>query len=284
MTSHPAPHTALHPVPTHNANPPTLTVTRGDSGFVHQVACGKRVVVDRQWGIETADGRSFFGAPRGGFRYDLRHAEVQQTDEVTTIRYQVDMAEGGCWLIAGEERHAGSCLTRSYTVTAERDTWLMDFVLRQLFVGAAGSTATIVGRRFDFVRSNLYRQYPTPEVALDYADGLQVSVRTTVTGLPAGLGLFMYARDNSVEGWVIHARLLPVAWHREVIKLNRSWYNRAIPDAIARPVLSVPPLRSCLWYLGERRMPRFPFSAYPLVQLPAGTTFQFGVTVAFAYR
>jgi len=83
----------------------------------------------------------------------------------------------------------------------------------------------------------------------------------------------MYARDSG-DVWVIHARLFPYKWDKEIIKICRSWYNKAIPQKIAKHLLKVDAIREFLWYRSERVQANFPLNAYGLIRLEKGCKLQ----------
>ena len=151
----------------------------------------------------------------------------------------------------------------------------MDFVMRFRFKKAYFPSATINGRTYQHANTNLYYQYPVREARLG---GGEYCVKVTVEDVQCPKAFFpqMYVRDHDDE-WVVHARMVPVSWEKEVVKLCNPWAKtRPLPQFLSKALLSVPFIKKQLWYRGERKPFTDPFLkrinplACPIVKLNQG--------------
>jgi hypothetical protein len=69
-------------------------------------------------------------------------------------------------------------------------------------------------------------------------------------------------------------RLLPSKWDKEVVKISRSWYNKAIPQWMSNAFLRSDRVKSFLWYRGERSRPNSLLNAFPMVLIEKGKTIE----------
>jgi hypothetical protein len=93
----------------------------------------------------------------------------------------------------------------------------------------------------------------------------------------------VYLRDGE-DAWVLHVRMLPVAWDKAVIKLCSRWFGtRPLPQWASALLLRVPRVKDALWYRGERRPWRnriaciFSPNAYPMVRIKKGEVLHWDV-------
>jgi hypothetical protein len=85
------------------------------------------------------------------------------------------------------------------------------------------------------------------------------------------------------DAWIIHLRLLPRQWSREIIKLRLLGGRHVVlPSAVGRLLQRWPRLEAHLRYAGENK--RFNFgriNAIPLNFVPRHTRFTLAATVQF---
>lgn len=220
-----------------------------EDGIPATILCGG--IRGTEFGIETADRHSFFTlAP------ECHGARV--TDDRTLMNgpadgerhLTVEMAEGR-WdaVIATRLRKQG--LTLSASLTTLSASLFQDFVVRAVFSAESFAEAAIGEARFRHTGSNIYHQYPVRHAALS---GLAGRAEIRVTGAVTGSAFeqVLYVRD-APEGWVVHARLIPAPPYAH---LWVRWFNRyfrlSLPDPASRALLSIPVLKSRLWYAAER--------------------------------
>tara|TARA_E500000318_G_scaffold75188_2_gene69786 strand:- start:14282 stop:15076 length:795 start_codon:yes stop_codon:yes gene_type:complete len=203
------------------------------------------------FGIETADRHSFFTlAPeRHGARI-IEDRALRNGPEAGERHLTVAMAEGRWSAVITSQLHERG-LTLGASLTTLSPSFFQDFVVRAVFSAGSFTSASISGEHFEHTGSNIYHQHPVRQAALSGPAGaVEIRVSDTVAG-PA-FQQVLYVRD-APEGWVVHARLIPkppyaLLWVR--------WFNRvarlSLPDWASRALLSVPGLKSRLWYAAER--------------------------------
>lgn len=219
------------------------------------------------WGFETADSYSFFSQETGGYRNKIVERKVEATKTQNNAMYVVEMGEGR-WRLNISEKTDGRRILRRHTLTILEDSFLMDYVSRFCFRKKFFDIAVINGREIQHRKTNLYYQHPVREVELR-GDRYSVKIKIDSSINAGKFREHMYVRDYE-DVWVVHARLLPIKWDKEVIKICRRWYNKAIPKNISGILLRCRQIRDYLWYRGETRQPNFPVNAYPIVKLAAG--------------
>lgn len=220
-----------------------------EHGVPAAIRCGG--IRGTDFGIETADRHSFFTlAPE-------RHGTRITEDRALTNgpgsgerRLTVEMAEGRWSTVITSSLHKRG-LALSASLTTLSPSLFQDFVVRAVFSGDSFTEASIGGEHFQHTGSNIYHQHPVRHAALSGPAGkLDIQVTESVPG-PA-FEQVLYVRD-APEGWVVHARLIPkmpyaLLWVR--------WFNRfarlSLPDWASRVLLSVPGLKSRIWYAAER--------------------------------
>ncbi len=203
------------------------------------------------FGIETADRHSFFTlAPeRHGARI-IEDRALKNGPEAGERHLTVEMAEGR-WSTVLTSRLRGRSLTLSASLTTLSPSLFQDFVVRAVFSAESFTVAAIAGERFEHTGSNIYHQHPVRHATLSGSNG-KLEIRVTESETLSAFEQVLYIRD-APEGWVVHARLIPkppyaLLWVR--------WFNRfarlSLPDWASRALLSVPGLKSRLWYAAER--------------------------------
>jgi|Deesub1362A_J573_1020465.scaffolds.fasta_scaffold02604_6 hypothetical protein len=235
--------------------------------------CISKVLVNGQniievWGLETADSAAFFSLSDGGCRHKILRWRSNVSDTTNEVEIDVQMHDGK-WNLRIDEELIGNKILRQHTLTTLEDSWFMDFVSRFQFKKKFFEKAIINDIELIHKNTNLYYQFPVDEVKLIGKDfDVVVKVREVITS--EKFKLHMYARDSG-DVWVVHARLFPYKWDKEIIKVCRSWYNKAIPQKIANILLKVDVIRDFLWYRGERKQANFPLNAYGLVRFEKGS-------------
>lgn len=232
---------------------------------------GQNVI--RPWGIETADSSAFFSSDTSvGYRYTIEHSDFESNDHLNASKMVTNMKDGRVEISSRDQLTNHDTIERSASLNPLSETWLMDFVIRYRFKKDCIKYAEINGRRYEHHGSNVYHQFPVNNVFLRGV-GFNASIRVTQMRIPTSFAQFMYVRDAKDE-WIVHVRLLPRIWDREVIKLSNFWYRtRSLPQIISRPLLQIRAVRNALWYRGERAPYRNKMVklinpiAYPLIKL-----------------
>ena len=239
-------------------------------------SCVTKLFVEGQniikpWGFETADSTAFFSLSDGGYGHRILERKSNITNSTNKTELTVQMHDGK-WNLKINEELTGNKILRQHTLTTLEDSWFMDFVSRFQFKKEFFEKVIINDMELIHRNTNIYHQYPVNQVKLIGKDfDVIVTVREAVT--TEKFKLYMYARDSG-DVWVIHARLFPYKWDKEIIKICRSWYNKAIPQKIANGLLKVDMIREFLWYRGERKQANFPLNAYGLIRLEKGCKLQ----------
>lgn len=237
----------------------------------------------RPWGVEFADSSTFYSLEDGfGYRYELlKHQETngQLSHELCQI---IRLREGLVRLELNETLAGPREFRRTCTLTCIEDTTLMDFVLRFRFLAAKLPYGYIARRTLPFVGSCVYHQYPVDSAAIGN-DQYAIRVEAIGKAVPSCMKGHVYLRDGE-DAWVLHMRMLPSAWDKEVIKLCSRWFGtRPLPQWASVPLLRVPQVKEALWYRGERRPWRnriaciFSPNAYPMVRIKKGEVLRWDV-------
>ena len=198
-------------------------------------------------------------------------------DGFNLAKFVVQMREGK-WRLKIDERWDANTITRRHELVCLEDSHFMDFVVRYRFKKEFISKVFIANRELTFKNSNIYNQYEVDRVRL-IGDGLNMEVSILEAETCNKFTPMMYARDCGDER-IIHCRMIPKDFDKEVIKLCVPWYNRAIPQWMSNILLSTTPLRNYLWYHGEKKPYKFPMNkiapnAFPIVKLNKGQQLQF---------
>lgn len=228
------------------------------------------------WGIETADSLGFFSLEQGvGYRH-TREQECYSINGMSSLTSAVVRMPEGHWkLLLSDSIESGRVVYRTAELISLDDTALMDFVMRFRFRKEYFQSAEIAGRTFQHRASDVYNQYSVRNARLN---GRNFSVRVEIEESQSGSAMtpMLYLRDHADE-WIVHARMIPVQYHKEVIKICNSWAGtRPIPLWLSRALLTVPRIRSFLWYRNEQKpYPRvirrlLNPNAFPMAFLPRG--------------
>jgi len=228
------------------------------------------------WGMETADSSAFFSLEDGvGYRYQMISREVDHTDQHYRGCYVVQMVEGKWKLNIEDKILSEHSLHRTAKLLCLEDSHFMDFVMRFRFKKSYFPFAMIDGKKFQHANTNIYYQYPVREASLE-GEKYQITLNVEEVQCPESLSPYMYVRDHEDE-WVVHARMLPVNWDKEVVKLCNPWAKtRPLPQVLSNFLLAVPAIKKSLWYRGEKKpftnriMRRINPLACPIVKLKQG--------------
>ena len=240
------------------------------------------------WGIETADSLGFFSLEQEiGYRH-IREEERYSINGMASITSAiVRMPEGHWKLLLTDCIESSQVVYRTAELISLDDTVLMDFVMRFRFRKEYFHSAEIAGRTLEHRASDVYNQYPVRNARLN---GHNFSVCIEIEESQSGSAMtpMLYLRDHADE-WIVHARMIPVQYHKEVIKICNSWAGtRPIPRRVSRTLLTVPGLRSFLWYRNERKpYPRvirrmFNPNAFAMAFLPKGESLFWKVRVVIS--
>ncbi|GAB4227868.1 MAG: hypothetical protein Tsb0021_04980 [Chlamydiales bacterium] len=239
------------------------------------------------WGLETADSSAFFSLQKGvGYRYKILREHIEYTERNRRSCCVVKMMEGKWSLDTEDTIVSETQLRRRAHLTCLESSHFMDFVMRFRFRKEFFSKAFIEQRQLSHRNTNIYYQYPVNEVTLE-GKKQRVSVKIEDFLCPSSLKPCMYVRDDREE-WVVHARMVPQAWDKEVIKLCNSWAKtRPLPQAISNILLAIPWIKRNLWYRGERKpfrnffMRRLNPQACPITKISQGGELIWQLTVNF---
>lgn len=232
----------------------------------------------KPWGIETADSSAFFSLEKGVGWRNTRYFEKY---EVSDDQYKANVVCGmkeGMWELNVDDCICKNGVIRKAHAVTHKDSIFMDFVMRFRFKKEFIEYAEIAGEKYIHRNTNVYYQYPVDMVFLQGKGfGIRISVLDKIVSekmMPV-----MYVRDHCDE-WVVHIRMIPKSWDKEVIKICTSWAGtRPLPQLISQPLLAIKSLKKALWYRGERAPFENRFvrrflnpAAFAMVRLPKGSS------------
>ncbi|UFS62409.1 hypothetical protein LOH54_12270 [Sulfurimonas sp. HSL-3221] len=211
---------------------------------------GKNII--KPWGFETADSSAFFSLEEGvGWRGKTLSETYTYDDTHYRAELLVRMKEG-LWALSVDDRIDGNCIDRRVEAVTQEDSVFMDFVMRFRFKKAFIEYAEIGGKRYFHNDTNIYYQYPVDRVLLK-GSSFAVTISVLDKVVPEKMTPVIYVRDNRDE-WVVHVRMVPEKWDKEVIKICTAWAGtRPLPQWISRPLLARKQFKKALWYRGERQ-------------------------------
>lgn len=240
-----------------------------------------RIVVDganiiRPWGVEFADADSFFSLEEGvGWRSKVLSLTHTLSPDRHDVRATVEL-RSGCVELHLAEWPEGGVIRRECRLVCLTDCELFDFVLRFQFSADCLHEAYINGATLQHWPDEVYHQHAVDRAGVGNSF-FSAWVEVVGSAAPGCMMPTMYVRGTH-GGWVLHARMVPRTWEREVVRLCSSYFGtRPLPESLGRWLLAVPVARRHLWLRGERRPYRnrlakiFSPSAYPIVQLREGT-------------
>jgi hypothetical protein len=239
--------------------------------------------------VETADSSAFFSLePDIGYRYSVNSTNIQTSDMSNSYDMKVDMPDG-MWHLSGNDILEDNQIIRTSILTCLEDTKLMDFVMRYRFRKSVFDYSIINGKRIPHSNDNKYHQYKTERIRF-IGPKYNVEIKVLDSVSPKELEPQMYVRDHPDE-WIAHARMFPVDWDEEIIKLCNSWAGtRPLPSQLTKVLLKSDSLREFLWYRNEkqpynRKILRFinP-NAFALPELTQGEELRWKISSEFEYN
>ncbi|MCP4422732.1 MAG: hypothetical protein GY805_39490 [Chloroflexi bacterium] len=247
-----------------------MKVIFGEHGSVKELYLADEQIA-QPWGIETADAYAFFSLENRGWQARLSDHKVQFTDTHLNGRFTVQMREGQ-WQGTIQETIATDGIERTFTYHAVQDSWAMDIVQRYVFKKTAVFAATIANQTITWDNDNYYHQYPVQQVQLHTKNGPLILKATQIQHPPEWKQV-MYVRCSPYENaWVIHLRLLPAIWQREIIKTRLKGNRQLVmPTIVSQPLLKIPTVARYLRYAGENNRHHFRSNAIPLLHIQQGT-------------
>ena len=235
------------------------------------------------WGFETADSSAFFSLEKGvGYRHQKLSEVYSSSDEAYNAKITTKMKEGKWDLVIADYIQDRTVVRKAELVTLEESVF-MDFVMRFRFKKEFIEYTEIAGRKYYHHNTNVYYQYQVDHVFLK-GKGFDIKISVLDANVPLKMEPVMYVRDQLGE-WVVHVRMVPREWEKEVIKLCTVWaVTRPLPQWLSKPLLSIPRIKEALWYRGERR----PFksrivrrllnpAAFGMVSVPKGNSLMWQV-------
>lgn len=237
----------------------------------------------RPWGLEMADAHSFFNLETGGWDSDVAIVSQETNRTHTNNQLQLNLREGQ-WQLDWGETVQVAAVQRAVSFTALANGWAMDFVMRFAFRREAITHAQIAKKTILWDNANYYHQYPVQNVTLFHGEG-QIDIVADTAVYPPEWQHVMYVRCAPKEAaWIVHLRLLPRQWTREIIKLRLIGARHVVlPSAVGRLLKLWPRLESHFRYAGEQN--RFNFgriNAIPMNFVARNTRFTLGATVRFS--
>ena len=212
----------------------------------------------KNWGFEAGDSNSFFSIDPVGFKSKHIIEKSRKRNNELEQEILVKMSNGE-WKLKTKETVTNNKIRRTQEIICIKPSEFQDIVTRYRFKKKYFSKASINGKTITHKNSNKYYQYGVSEAKL-IGKEFQVIIKTENAKFPNNsFKPNIYVRDYRDE-WVIHVRLMPFQWDKEIIKWNVPWYNKAIPQWISNKILKVKWLKNILWLRGERKPYRFPFS------------------------
>jgi len=238
-----------------------------DKNVIAELYCNGNNIIN-PWGFETADSSAFFSLEKGvGYRHRKLSEDYRSSDQAYNAKITTKMKEGTWELVIADNIQGNTIIRKAEIVTLEK-TVFMDFVMRFRFKKEFIEYAEIAGRRYYHRNTNVYYQYPVDHIFLK-GTGFDVKISVLDACVPLNMEPVMYVRDQQGE-WVVHVRMVPREWDKEVIKLCTTWAaTRPLPQCVSKPLLSIPRLKEALWYRGERS----PFKSRVLRRLLNPTAF-----------
>jgi hypothetical protein len=259
-----------------------LTPEFGENGSLQKLNWGGQQCI-HPWGLEMADAHSFFSLETGGWDNDAAVLSQKNNRTHTENQLKLDMREGH-WQLDWGTTVTETAVQRAASFTALANGWAMDFVMRFVFQRTAVTHAAIANQTIVWDGANYYHQYPAQSVTLFHGQG-QIKIGVDAAEFPSDWQQVMYVRCSPQEdAWIVHLRLLPRQWSREIIKLRLIGARHAVlPSAFGRLLNLWPRLEAHLRYAGEfNRFNLGRINAIPINFVPRRTQFTLAATVQFS--
>ncbi|NWQ41099.1 hypothetical protein MLOOGBEN_10370 [Bacillus sp. EB106-08-02-XG196] len=216
------------------------------------------------WGVETADSKSFLSLENGGYDYEVEKVSSSINSISNQFISNYTFNEGKFNLNLNESIDNNK-VYREHRLQALEDSYFMDFVMRFQFNKDLFPYASIGGDVFEHKNIYINYQYEVDKVVL-YGETYKVTVEVTDVKKVDNFKQVIYVRGNE-NYWVVHVRLFPRAYDREIIKLVRYTKKaRPLPQFLANALLKTP-LNKHLWYNGEKSTLKLPINAFGLVKV-----------------
>lgn len=222
-----------------------------NNNVIAELYCNGTNIIN-PWGFETADSSAFFSLEKGvGYRHQILSEEYSSSDQAYNAKITTKMKEGAWELVIADHIQDNTIIRKAEIVTLE-ETVFMDFVMRFRFKKEYIEYAEIADQRHYHRNTNVYYQYPVDHIFLK---GTEFDIKISIldASVPLKMEPVMYVRDQQGE-WVVHVRMVPREWDKEVIKLCTAWAGtRPLPQWVSKPLLNISRIKQALWYRGERR-------------------------------
>ncbi|MEO1953841.1 MAG: hypothetical protein ABGW74_03975 [Campylobacterales bacterium] len=211
---------------------------------------GKNII--KPWGFETADSSAFFSLEKDiGWRYK-KLLEEYKTDDTVNEAHVITQMKEGKWELHLRDEIQGDSIIREIEATTLEDGFFMDFVMRYRFKKEFIEYAEINDTIYYHKNTDVYYQFPVDKVFLK-GKGFNIDISILDSIVPDKMEPVMYIRDNRDE-WVVHVRMIPKRWDKEVIKICTRWaVTRPLPHKVTTFLLKWKWLKEQLWYRGERK-------------------------------
>lgn len=175
----------------------------------------------------------------------------------------------------------GACLSdlgglRRLTVSSDRDTLLMDSVLRFTFDKVRVKAAYLNETKIKHRSENRYHQRASCNVRIEFKSGWSLDFCPTGAEIPQGMECVTYLRDER-QRWVLHFRALSIRPTHYLLKGCHRLWNRKLPGLLQALLLSCPAAVRHLLYVRERVSQRIPIQLNGAVALRAGERISLGV-------
>lgn len=174
--------------------------------------------------FEVGDWHSFLSL--GGDSLEASHTlrHVRHHDRGFEADHDIRLKTGSA-VISQRERFWNLFIERQFSLTPTSRLQLGDFVVRFVFDATEFTEASIGGNRFEHRGRNRYLQYPSRTVRL-HGVGKTITITGEANGLPSGMDLMTYARDESPDRWVVHLRALVRDVDLGFLRLYRGPWSR----------------------------------------------------------
>ncbi len=209
-------------------------------------------IVGNYWGFETSDRWSFVTLTERSRGVNIVRDEISINDANSQKRCLEVCCGEGQWELEMGTTILENVATMTATVLTLKDSNFQDFVLRFVFPKESFERGTIAGNTYEHDASEVYWQFPCPEVRLNGKHG-SVLVKVSDYNCADRFDLHMYLRALK-DVWVVHARFIPKTTGNDpwIRWINRYFYLSLSPRA-SKMVFKIPGIRRALRYRTERK-------------------------------
>jgi len=204
------------------------------------------------WGIETADSFSFFSLEKGeGWRYKILKENYNFNENKYYAEIITKMKESE-WKLVSKDILKDNKIIRYAELLTFKDGYFMDFVLRFRFKKKFISYVKINNKKYKHNNTNIYYQFPVNSVLL-IGKNFKISISVLESIIPKKFQQVIYVKD-AINEWVVHIRMIPIKWDKEVIKICTKWAGtKPLPQKISNFLLKNRWIKKQLWYRGEKK-------------------------------